>query len=203
MTTDLEALRGMLESIKEHTAIGVITKLGLSQGNDALRVQVKLLPEEREIICIMGFSDVNDVTFPEINDLVIVAFVEDGHPESGHIIRLVNSEEELIPLFARTGHSVKYARDGKKLYLGSDTKVGIGKPGVEQTEPLVLGNVLKTFLTNLIDAFLNASEIGISAVGPVFLDPGIRVLLVQYKATYLTTAATNIESQIGFTERGA
>lgn len=198
---DLEFLREIFKDVRQHVCIGVITQMGLAKDNSCLRVRINLLPDEREIVANMSFADVNDVTFPEVDDLVTVCFV-DGNPDDAHVLSRYSSSDELIPSFARTGHSVKYSRTGKKLYLGSDTKIALAKPNHEPTEPLVLGQVLATFLQNVINAFLNAPNIGTCAVGAVVLDPGIRTNLLQYLNTYITTNATNILSQIAFTERG-
>lgn len=198
---DLEALREIFKDVRQHITIGVVTKIGLAKDNSVLRVQVQTLPSKMEHVAIMTFADVFDVTFPELGDLAILAY-PDGELDEAHVVALVNSSEEKIPLFARTGHSVKSARVGKKLYLGSDTKVALGRPDVEPTQPLVLGTVLQTFLENFVDAILNATQIGMSAMGPVMLDPGIRAALVSYRNTYLAAASTNILSQIAFTERG-
>lgn len=211
VTTDLELLRSIFKDVRQHIAVGVITQLGLSQSATTLRAQVKLLPEEREIVAQVGFSAVGASTgfidFPEINDLVLVAFAHDPSVErpdhdDAYVIARFPSSEEPIPAFAQSGSSVVYSHPGKKMYVGSNTKVGIGRPNVEPAEPLVLGQTLVTGLTSLINSILNASQIGWHPLGPVFLDPGIRTALVNFKTTYLDTASTNILSQIGFTERG-
>lgn len=201
MMNDLELLREMFKDNRLHIGIGTVSQMGLAKDGSLLRVMINLLPENREVVAVMCFADVYDVTFPEIDDLVIVAFV-DGHPDEAHVIKLVNSKEEKIPAFAQSGHKVAYARPGKKFYLGSDTKVEIGRPDVEAAQALVLGNVLVTGLEAFVDALLNATQIGTSAMGPVYLDPGVRTALESFKSTYLTTAGTNILSQISFTERG-
>jgi hypothetical protein len=201
MMDELESLREIFKDVRQHVAIGVVKQAGLAQDNGSYRVQVSLLPEEREIVCFMSFADVYDVTFPEIKDLVLVAFV-DGHPDDAHVIARFPASDQPIPLLARSGHSVKYARPGKKMFVGSDTKIGFARPDKDPIQPLVLGTVLQTFLTNVLNAFLNATQIGQSAMGPVMLDPGVRTQLSQYLNTYLSTASTNILSQIAFTERG-
>lgn len=155
--TDLEALREIFKDVRMHIGIGIVKQLGVAQVGSALRVQVALLPEQREIITLMSFADVYDVTFPEINDMVLVAFVE-GSPDDAYIVGILNSTEELIPEFSRAGHSTKYARPGKKLYIGSDTFVGIARPDSEPTEPLVLGQVLVTFLTTILSELKTLTE---------------------------------------------
>lgn len=200
-TPDLELLRDIFQDYRRYIAIGLVTQLGLSNDGVLLRVMVKLMPDQREIVAIMGMADVYDVTFPEINDLVVVAF-DDGNPDGAKVIGRLNSSEEPIPVLARAGDSVKYARDGKKLFLGSDTKVGLARPDVEPTEPLVLGNVMVSAMRAFFNAFLNVAQVGISPAGPVFLDPSVRTALTEAMQTYLTDASTNILSQLSYTERG-
>jgi hypothetical protein len=203
MMDDLEFLREVFKDVRVHVAVGVLTQLDMAKDASCYYVKVNLLPEQREVIAQMSFADVWDVTFPQANDLVLVAFATETHPEEAFVIARLHASDQKIPQFARAGHSVRYSRPGKKLYLGSDTKLGIGRVNVEPTEPLVLGNVLVTFMTNVLNAFLDAAQIGTCAVGPVMLDPGIRTNLTNYIQTYLQTASSNIISQIAFTERGA
>ncbi len=198
---ELEFLRDIFKDPRLHIGIGTIVQLGLSNDGSVLRVLVNLLPDNRQVVGEVTFEDVNSVTLPEVDDLVLVAFC-DGDPDECFIVKVINNADEPIPLFGQTGHTVKYSRAGKKLYIGSDTKVGIGRPNVEPTEPLVLGAVLATGLTALCNAFLNATQIGQSSAGPVALDPAVRTALNNFVTTYITTSGTNIKSQIAFTERG-
>jgi len=86
---------------------------------------------------------------------------------------------------------------------GQTGNIGIGfKSGTFPIEPMVLGTVLKNLFDTVFDAVLNAASIGTSAMGPVFLDPGIRAALVSAKQQFVTEAATNILSQFAFVERG-
>lgn len=202
---DLELLRELFRDVRMHIGIGTVQQLGLAKDRSALRVLVSLLPEARPCVATMSWSaagaNAGFFSFPQLEDLVIVAFSE-GHPDDAYVVGRLASLDEQIPEFAASGHMVAYANAGTKLYLGSDTKIGVGRPNVEPTEPMVLGNVLNTFLQNFINAFLNAPQVGQCAVGPVFLDPSVRSNLTSYLSTYLTTASTNILSQIGYVERG-
>lgn len=198
---DLELLREMFSDTRLHIGIGTIKTLGLSKDGNTLRMMVNLLPENREIVVVKAWSDVSSITFPEVNDLVITASV-DGHPDETFAISVLSTKEEPIPKFAQALHSIYYSRPGRKAYLGSDVKVGVGRPGVEPTEPLVLGNTLVSGLAALVNAFLNASQIGQSAVGPVYLDPAVRTALQNFVTTFLNTSSSNIISQIAFSERG-
>lgn len=198
---DLELLRMIFADDRLHIGIGTIKQLGLATDGSKLRAQIMMLPDEREVVAEVGFMDVYCVSLPEIDDLVLVAFV-DGHPDEAFVIKILSHKEEPIPEKARAGHLVLQPRDGKKAYLTSSAKINIAKPGVDPTEPLVLGTVLVNFMTAIFNALLNAPQIGQCAVGPVWLDGQVRADLVAAKQTYITDASTNIVSQLGFTERG-
>jgi hypothetical protein len=217
MMNDLEMLREMFKDPKLHIGIGTIVQLGLESTGNKLRVMVNLLPENRQVVAEMTFADVMDICFPEINDLGVVAFA-DGHPDECFVIALINNKDEPLPKFAQNGSKVAYSRPGKKFYIGSDTKLGIGRPNIEPTEPLVLGTQLIALLTGILTQ-INAVFSAIST-GPVsdFGNLGAPVptsaeiasaisdattALEGLASTYLATASTNIVSQIGFTERGA
>jgi len=203
--TDLEFMREVFKDVRLNVGYGTILSLSTSTDRSEVLVSVSTMPDGRGIIATMTWAATGNnagfYSYPEVGDMVIFVNVL-GHPDLAYVIATCNSVEELIPVFATLGHMVAYANAGKKLYLGSDTKVAIGRPGIEPSEPLVLGNVLTTFLTDLLDLILDAPQIGFSAFGPVWLDPGIRSGIISYMTTYLSNSATNIVSQIGFTERG-
>lgn len=151
MDADVEFLRSLFADRRLHNGIGVVTQLAVGLDKSTLRAVVDLLPEHREVVCIVAWETVTDIEFPRVNDLVLVAMV-DGHPDESHITRNLTSSDDPIPDFAIAGHKVIYSRSGAKAYLGSDTKVSIGRPGVEGTENLVLGQELKTLLSNILSA---------------------------------------------------
>ena len=166
MTNDLEFLRDVFRDPRLHVGIGIVTKTGLSLDGNTLRVMVNLLPENRGVMAVVAWDDVLDISFPIVNDLVLVAFI-DGHPDEGFMIKSITGPEEQIPKLAQAGNMVKYSRPGKKAYFGSDTKIGIARPDVDPDSPLVLGDVLLNGLNALVNAFLNASQVGQCAVGSV------------------------------------
>ena len=215
---DLEFLKEIFKDQSIHLAIGTVVQLGLSNDGSILRVMINILPSNRQVVAEMTFADVYDVTFPEINDLALISFAE-GDPDECHVIKLINNTEEPIPEFAQTGNSVKYSRPGKKLYLGSDTKASIGRPNIEANSPIVLGDILVNHLTNffntrmqtLLNSILSTipavictapGEVGI--VNPAFTTAlaNLETQLGDDVSEYLSTASTNIVSQIAFTERG-
>jgi hypothetical protein len=205
---DLEFLRDLFKDPRLHIGIGLVTDLGLSQDGSILRASVMLQPENREIVAEVTFSDVNSVTFPEIQDLVLVLFV-DGHPDEAFVVARINNSDEPIPVFAQAGNTMIAPRQGKK--------VGIGRSTVTPTDPMVLGTELMNYLVALesrIEAIINALNTVpttictapgvLGEVNPVLVTDLDTVLsgLQSDKATYLTAASTNILSQIAFTERG-
>ncbi len=203
MSDQLETLRAIFHDDRTHLSNGVILQVGLSQDGNTLRCQVNLLPENRQVIAEVTWDDIGRITFPEANDLCIVAFC-DGAPEEAHIVRIKTTSDagEGISKFAQGGHTITNSRQGKKNYVGSDTKVGLGRIDVEPTEPLVLGNVLISALQALVNAFLTVPQIGQCSVGPVVLDGSVIAALNQFVSTYVTAPGSNIVSQIVFTERG-
>lgn len=196
---DLEFLRDIFKDPRLHIGIGTVQQLGLASDGSVLRVMINLLPDNREIVCEMTFADVYDVTFPEINDLVLVGHV-DGDVDEAFVMKVISNKDEPIPALARTGDSVKYSRPGKKLYIGSDTKIGIARPGVDPSEPLVLGNQLVAVLQALAKAFTdNATQIGETNLmtGITTLDPGVVSAINSF-----VSSLSGIKSQIAFTESG-
>lgn len=149
MSDDLELLREIFKDHRLHLGIGTVSKIGVAKDGSKLRVQVNILPDQRPVICEMTFADVMDVTFPELEDLVIIGNI-DGSDDETFVLKVVNNKDEPIPKLAQDGHTVKGSRKGKKLYLNSDTKIGIGKPDVDQTENLVLGKVFQDFMSKTL-----------------------------------------------------
>lgn len=88
----------------------------------------------------------------------------------------------------------------RKIKISSDIKIGSDSSG----EPLVLGNVMKSFITDLITT-LQTTPIGLttSPGNPIAPNPSFVTATNALKAQYVTTPATNIVSTISFTERGA
>jgi hypothetical protein len=198
---ELDFLKEVFKDQRLHIGIGTIAQTGLSLDKNKLRALVTLLPENRQIWCEVAWSDVLDISFPQVKDLVLVASV-DGHPDESFIIKSITNSDEQIPQLAEDGSMVKYARAGKMAFFGSDTKIGLARPDINPSSPLVLGDVVLNALNALANAFLTAPQIGQSSAGPVTLDPSVVESLEEFQETYLTDQATNILSQIAFTERG-
>lgn len=203
--TDLEALKSIFADRRTHLAIGKVIETELASDRSCLYARCDVLTQDREVIAKVCWDacgpNAGVFQFPQADDLVLLAFAE-GDNEQCFLTNRLSSRVDKIPTQASSGDLVMRALAGKNTHLLSDTKIYLGKGSVTPAEALVLGNVLKTFLEAFYDAVLDATQIGHCAVGPVFLDPSIRSAMVSQKSTYLTTAATNILSQLGFTERG-
>jgi len=105
---------------------------------------------------------------------------------------------------------------GVKIVL-TDTQILLGNKAGTQDEPLVLGNVMKSCVTDIIAALdtmtddLQANPVAIGNAGtPTPPSPQLIATMVALKTalstalnTYVTDASTNIVSQVSFTERGA
>ena len=203
---DLEGLRSILSDQREtHIAVAKVLQMELESTRSTLFAKCKILTQDRDVVAKVAWSACSNggglFQFPQVNDLVLLVFAEKD-AEQCFLVSRLSSYEDSIPADASNGNMVLKAFDGKKLFLQSNTKVNIGKSAGDLTEPLVLGEVLKEFLEELLKAFLEAPQIGITPFGPAFLDPGIRTKLTQFKTEYITDADSNILSQIAFTERG-
>ena len=110
-----------------------------------------------------------------------------GHRDKG---RPTDLEEGEVVLYNAFGQAI-YLRKGKVLY-GSKASAS----------PAVLGDVLLNAMTDILNAILQAPQIGQCAVGPVVLEPSVRQKLMTAKMKYVDDASTNVVSQLVFTERG-
>lgn len=224
MRAPLEDLRELFKDKRIYFHICKVKKLGVASDRSILRVQVEVMDDltevSREIIAVMTWdavgTDSGEYEFPSTDDMVLVAQTE-GSPDTAYVIKRLSSKTDRIPQKATEGHKVSKARAGKKYYIASDTGIHICKSDNDGTEPLVLGNTLKTALGNIIDKVnliidkIVASPVTISSAPgmPSIIFPALAADLTTIKgdlntikSTYVTTAATNIVSQIAFTERG-
>jgi hypothetical protein len=203
---DLEALRSVFADPREtHIAVAKVLAFEMQPNKSVLFAKCKILTQDRDVVARVSWSACSQgggvFMLPSVDDLVLLAFAEKDS-EQCFLIQRLSSNDDKIPADAVNGHLALRAPNGKKTYLKSDTKISIGKADGDLTQPLVLGLVLKEFLGKIIDEFLNATQIGFTPFGPCFLDPTIRANLILHKDQYITQAATNIASQIAFTERG-
>lgn len=205
--SDIEALRAMFADRRRWNAKGVITAVEMASDRSLYRAKVMLQPEGREVIGVVASSGGTGPSagfwmLPEVGDLVLVEMAN-GDDDECNITERLSSKEDKIPAQAVPGAAVIAAVAGKKSWVVSDSKINLVAGESDGESPLVLGDVNLEFMGLLLDAFLNAAQIGFDIFSaPVFLDPALRVLLTQYKAKYITDTSTNIVSQLSFTERG-
>lgn len=99
------------------------------------------------------------------------------------------------------GEICLYGADGQKIYFKNGGTIHQGSQSAN--EPVVLGNVLLAFITDLITALIT-DPLGFDAFAlPVFIDPALREKLTQYLQKYATDPSTNVVGQKNFVERGA
>lgn len=219
---DLELIRDILRDDFNHLELAVVTKIEPAADGSAVYVTADTLPGGREVIGMLAFPGVGHSSgsgdLVDLKDLVLIAFP--GH-EDDHacIIARFPSGEELLPKQLLEGHMVQIAKPGKKLYLGSDTRIDLSKavPGTPATEPVPLGLVLQEFMGKMIDRIekivdeITAKPVVLSTAPgtPAAISPALAAALAAVKvdleldrSKYLTTASTNILSQLTFTERG-
>lgn len=160
---DLEAWRQVLRRDGVVVGVGQIKKLMLASDRSVLRVQVSMWPEEREIICRMSWDSVGPEAgfyqFPVVGDLVVVA-VADNEEELPFVVSRLSSAEDKIPANAVDGHTVLKTLAGKKGWITSDTRINLSAGDAEPTENLVLGQVLKAFLSDMLTLIVNHTHVG-------------------------------------------
>ena len=156
MLKGLEEFRQMMRDDSLHIAFGLIKVLHLAKDRSFLKVRVSIFPEERDIIARMSWDAVGPESgifqFPVPNDMVLVAMTE-GDDDQAVIIRRLTSQVDKIPLNATFGHLVLKSLKGKKVYLTSDTRVNLSKGDTDPTENIVLGQVFKTLMSDILAEF--------------------------------------------------
>jgi hypothetical protein len=216
---ELEELKQLFADHRVWVSLGLIQALEPALDQSCLRVLVKQIPDNVDISATMSWSLTGPgsgiLQFPQQNDLVLMASA-DGHPDLTFVISRLTSAEDTIPLRCLTGDMVIRSLDGTKANISSDTRVNIGRGGlVEESEPMVLGNVLKSALEALwtsLDTHLGNLSTGPMGIGNLGYDvpthPTMIANIAASKAQivldmtqYLTATVTNILSQIAYTER--
>lgn len=207
---DLEVMREIFKDQRRHIAVGKIVQLGAAPDRSCLRLQVQLfdptLEANQEIVALMSWDDAGpdcgSIRFPEVDDMVLVAFI-DGDPNQAYVIKRLTSKEEKLPLKAMDGHTVLAALSGKNAYV-SGAQVHVTKSGVEGTENLVLGQVFKTFAAQLL-TYLKAHQHTSAAPGVLTSPPsgptGAAADFDALKSSPINDGA--ILSTIAFTEKGS
>lgn len=97
------------------------------------------------------------------------------------------------------GEVVLYNQFGQAMYF-REKKIQVGSKTSEN--PMVLGDILSKFLKNILRKLLDAPNIGVCAVGNVWLNPEVREYYELQIQEFIDIETTNFVSQMVFTERG-
>lgn len=158
---DLESLRMIFADTKTHISIAKIKQLSVASDRSFLKCLVSIFPEQREVVARMTWAmtgpESGIVEFPEVDDLVLVAFAQ-GDPDYCFIISRMTSSEDKFPLKATEGHLVLKAKSGKQLWITSNNKILLSKGDGTPAENLVLGQKLKTLLSTLLEKVSTLSD---------------------------------------------
>lgn len=161
MSLDLEGLKAIFADKRQHIAIASILKIELASDRSHLKCLVSIFPEQRQMIAKMTWESAGPNSgifqFPAPNDIVLVAFA-DGDENQLFVIRRLTSKEDKIPMQAVGGDTSMISLTGKRVWITSDNKIYFSKGTGEPTEPLVLGNVLKTLLSFILQTLAALCE---------------------------------------------
>lgn len=216
MGVDLESLREILKDNRQHVAIGMITKLDLADDRSNLKCLVKIFPEQQEYVARMTWELVGAGSglfqFPQIRDLVLVAFA-DGDEDQCFIIKRLTSKEDKIPVQVTGGDTALIANGGKRAWLVSDSKIFLAKGSTAPLQPIPLGTVLKTLLSDIIGKLSELTQkisihthlgnLGYPTDVPLTQDEfvTIKTFFDNKKASPVDDNAIN--SDLAFTEKGS
>lgn len=157
---DLEKLREIFRDPREWIGMAKITKVSASEDRSVLRCLVEVMPEKRPAVARMSWDFVGPnsgiMAFPAVGDLVLIAFV-DGQPDQCFVVRRLTSKEDKIPLRAMDGDLVLKSLAGKNSWLTSDAKILLSHGDDEPTQNLVLGQELKTLLSEVLSKLADLS----------------------------------------------
>ncbi len=201
---DIEAMRSVLMDDRLHIMVALVKRVAVSSDRAICRVVCSVLPENRLIIATMSWdvvgADAGLFMLPEVDDLVLVGQAE-GDKDQAYILRRLTSRDEKIPLNAVGGDFVLKARAGKKVWITSPSRINLSKTDTEPTENLVLGQVLKTLLSSLLNDIATHTHAYDDAGTPsVTQAPGNASAFTALKANPVDNAG--ILSTIAFTEKG-
>lgn len=151
---DLELMRRIFQDDRLHIGVGKILSLHMASDRSVLRVKVELYPDGHELIARMAWESVGPnagfFQLPSPGDMVLIGQAE-GDVDQAFVLRRLTSKDDPIPAEAVSGDLVARALAGKKARLISDMAVWLSKPGATPTENLVLGQVFKQLMIDLID----------------------------------------------------
>lgn len=212
MAVGIELLKQIFSNDEVHIAIGKISTVTVSADRSAVRCLVAIWPDQLEVIATMTWEKVSDgggdYQIPEPEDMVLVAFAY-GKRDYAYILKSLSSKDDRVPANAASGDRIVKARVDKTLWLTSDTRINLSKTDTAPTEPLVLGNVLKTLLGNIL-LELKTLSTALSTHTHTSSGSGMPTLATPYTdaATAFNSLKANsvdnnsINSDLAFTEKG-
>lgn len=158
----LEDLKEIFKDKRLYIGVGQIKKLHLAEDRAYLKVTMMIYPEMRNVIATMTWDSTGpnsgDFEFPAIDDMVLFAQAE-GDDDQCYVIRRLTSRADTIPENAIEGDKVSRARAGGKYWNVSDTKIFLARGEAEPTQNLVLGQVFKQLMTDLLTQLKEHAEI--------------------------------------------
>lgn len=240
LPSDLEGFRQIFEDRRTYLAVGKIEKLELNSDRSVLWAYCNILTQERTIVARVTWDaigpDSGIFQFPVVGDLVLVGWAE-GDDEQAFVIRAISSKVDKIPTQATTGDTVMRALSGKKVQVITDkdvwilaqenikskadlinrviggTKVYLAKTETAPTENLVLGQVLKTLLADILTELKTLSD-NLATHTHTSGPPGVQTAPPTQAAVFTASGVVfnakkanpvnneNILSDLAFTEKG-
>lgn len=99
------------------------------------------------------------------------------------------------------GESAVYGSDGQLIHFKTGGTIHQGSKAAD--EPVVLGNVLVEFMTEILNEFIQRNPIAYDSFGlPVVWNPETLLKFQEWLIKYLQDDSTNIIGQKNFVERG-
>jgi hypothetical protein len=153
MGIDLELMKSIFRDDRLHIGLALVKRVIVQDDMTDVAIECEIVPEGRTVIVTDTWESVGDNTghgdIPDPNDLILIVMA-DGDPDRAYAIKRLASHEEKLPKQIKDGHFVTKSKPGKKLFLGSDTRVEIGKANADApaAENLVLGLVFKQLMSD-------------------------------------------------------
>ena len=160
---DLETLKSIFADDRTHVAVGKVLQLGLASDRSVLRAKCRVITQDRDVVARVCWDAIGpnsgSIQFPQVGDLVLLEFSE-GDDNQPYLTKRLSNKTDTIPAQAISGDLVHRALEGKKLHLLSDTQIllGLGGSEADADEPLVLGNVFKSFMSTVLDTLSTQAQ---------------------------------------------
>lgn len=213
-SNDIESLKQLLDTDKVWIGVGVILKLELAEDRSAWLAKIRVIPGDYQVVSRMTWDSVgpNSGIFgpAQLGDLVLIAF--DPDINESFVIRRLSSKEDMIPKQAGEGHTVIKSNPGKNTHIASDAKLLLGRlTETDPSEPLVLGKVLKTLLSYILDELSKQAEKislhkHVGNLGAPTSPPDIAADFLVFKTNFTTKKSSPVDdglinSDVAFTEK--